>query len=281
MTEYTTLPIPHDPPAVVYVATFPNGKRYVGKTTSLDSRRSSHLKAAQKGSPLAFHAAIRKHGEPLWHLAVSGITDSIAYLFEIEMIRRLDTLLWNGRGYNMTTGGEGRQGYHMSEAQRREFTENQQAWWLSLSPEEQERFSRDPERVGKISATMKDYAQTEAGRKNLRRAAEKADTPERRAKSGAFIREYNQTDEAKAALAKARQASSSPEVRAKAWETRRKKYGKSGGNLKHNPNANSKEAKAKAWATRRKKYGPNGRRKTSEGGASPPSLLSELPLISR
>ena len=46
----------------VYIFIFPNGKVYIGKTlNTLDSREARHLSDARNGSPLRFHAALRKY----------------------------------------------------------------------------------------------------------------------------------------------------------------------------------------------------------------------------
>ena len=48
---------------IIYKATFPSGKAYIGQTTkSLGKRKRQHVRKALSGSPFPFHAAIRKYG---------------------------------------------------------------------------------------------------------------------------------------------------------------------------------------------------------------------------
>lgn len=112
--------VPYDPPAVVYVATFPNGKQYVGMTSDFAGRLRSHKSKARLAGNLAFHNAIRKHGWPLWSIAWAGVF-SLAPEAERKFIRELDTLAPNG--YNLTLGGEGVLGLVMSESGRKKISE--------------------------------------------------------------------------------------------------------------------------------------------------------------
>ena len=48
---------------LIYMATSPSGKSYIGQTAkTLEFRLKSHVKEAKSGSPYLFHAAIRKYG---------------------------------------------------------------------------------------------------------------------------------------------------------------------------------------------------------------------------
>jgi len=91
---------------IVYKATSPSGKSYIGITIhSLGYRKSQHYHAVRKGSNLLFHKALRKY-EPsdiIWEII--DTTDSFESLRkkEIEYVLLFNTFK---RGYNMTRGGD-------------------------------------------------------------------------------------------------------------------------------------------------------------------------------
>lgn len=95
----------------LYVATcLDNGKRYVGITRSTIERRwKAHCQAARKNSQFVLHCAIRKHGECRFtcEQRASFETWQEACEAEVKSIVDLGTHVSVGRGYNMTSGGEG------------------------------------------------------------------------------------------------------------------------------------------------------------------------------
>jgi group I intron endonuclease len=93
---------------VVYQATnLINGKRYVGITAQLLSKRKAgHLTAARQGQPYRFYNAIRRHGEEFFRFTVLKTCETRAEACEIE--RRL-IALWQPK-YNTASGGEGNPG---------------------------------------------------------------------------------------------------------------------------------------------------------------------------
>ena len=91
-----------------------NAKRYVGVTQkSLATRWREHLSDAQHGSSFMLHCAIRKHGEDAFTIRTlaSASTWSEAAALERKFITELGTHIADGRGYNMTTGGDGAPGH--------------------------------------------------------------------------------------------------------------------------------------------------------------------------
>lgn len=107
----------------VYVATFPNGKQYVGITTYiLAYRRTAHYSRAKKGSKFAIHNAIRKYGQDVkWEVLKICFSYEEAKESEIEFIKDLNTLAPNG--YNLTTGGDGTAGHTLSLEQRQRLSD--------------------------------------------------------------------------------------------------------------------------------------------------------------
>ena len=102
---------------IVYKATSPSGKSYIGITQqTLQTRKLEHLRRSKSGSTKAFHNAIRKYGEENIKWEVIDKVDTWEKLEEIEMlyIQKFDTYR---NGYNMTLGGDGTIGYKYSEEQ--------------------------------------------------------------------------------------------------------------------------------------------------------------------
>ena len=100
---------------IVYKATSPSGKSYIGITQqTFQTRKLEHLRRSKSGSTKAFHNAIRKYGEENIKWEVIDKVDKWEKLEEIEMfyIQKFDTYR---NGYNMTLGGDGTIGYKQSE----------------------------------------------------------------------------------------------------------------------------------------------------------------------
>lgn len=94
---------------LVYKATFPNGKSYIGITIhTLKQRMRSHkCSAFTKKTNCLFHKALRKYG---WENIVWEVLFETSNVIQLqnkeqEYIKQNNTLLPNG--YNMTLGGEG------------------------------------------------------------------------------------------------------------------------------------------------------------------------------
>jgi hypothetical protein len=98
---------------------YPNGKHYIGlTTTSLEKRTKQHKNAANRGNAYLVCKAIRKYGmvDTLELLEVDT-ADTIEELCEkeIKYITEYDSYYRNGKGYNMTYGGEGTNGHVCTE----------------------------------------------------------------------------------------------------------------------------------------------------------------------
>ena len=92
---------------IIYIAIFLSGKSYIGQTIkSLAARKRQHESDARRGSPLPFHAAIRKYGAENISWKIIARADNIAALnaAEISAIAEHNTIAPNG--YNANTGGE-------------------------------------------------------------------------------------------------------------------------------------------------------------------------------
>lgn len=90
---------------VLYVATSPSGKKYIGITSvGVYERWSGHLKETRRGTKTPLNSAIKRYGGDAFELKVLAIADW-DYLNELEAkaIVAFGTL-WP-RGYNLRTGG--------------------------------------------------------------------------------------------------------------------------------------------------------------------------------
>lgn len=116
---------------IIYMYTFPNGKRYIGKThTSLKDRQGGANWSGYDHSSILMKA-VRKYG-------IKNIKQEI--LFEDEMVdeyasrlEQICILLFKANclrftdpayGYNMTDGGEGTIGHHHTEESKKKMSES-------------------------------------------------------------------------------------------------------------------------------------------------------------
>lgn len=98
---------------VVYKATSPSGKSYIGKTIrTLKHRKMMHYATANRYDT-PFSRALRKYEKELeWVILGSFSTDAELRKAEIDFIKKYDTY---NNGYNCTLGGEGHSGFKQSE----------------------------------------------------------------------------------------------------------------------------------------------------------------------
>lgn len=117
---------------LVYQATSPSGKVYVGITTStLSNRKKSHKSKAFSGtSRSVFHAAILKYGFDsfIWEVIDTAVSIQELKQKEINWIEQHNCVAPNG--YNLSLGGEGTFGYpawnkgkKMPESMRKKMTD--------------------------------------------------------------------------------------------------------------------------------------------------------------
>jgi group I intron endonuclease len=134
----------------VYCITFPNNKKYIGKTYNIEKRKKDHKYETNNGSTKRVHNAIRKYGYDnlSWEILVDGVDTNI----EINDIERYYISFYNTNniehGYNMTSGGDGiSKGFKQSEdfcKKRSEYTkgENNPMYGKKHSKETIEKISK-------------------------------------------------------------------------------------------------------------------------------------------
>jgi group I intron endonuclease len=82
-----------------------NGKSYIGlTTTTLEKRKSQHIRSAKANSSMHFHKAIRKHGPDAFEWSVSIVCSSLPRMYELEKL--VISLYEEWQLYNKSTGGE-------------------------------------------------------------------------------------------------------------------------------------------------------------------------------
>jgi group I intron endonuclease len=82
-----------------------NGKSYIGlTTTSLEKRKSQHVRSAKTNSNMHFHKAIRKHGPESFEWSVVVVCSSLERMYHLEQV--VISLYEGWQLYNKSTGGE-------------------------------------------------------------------------------------------------------------------------------------------------------------------------------
>ena len=261
----------------IYKIKFPNGKHYIGlTTTSLEQRTKQHKNAAQNGDSQCIYNAIRKY-EMVDTLELIEIdtADTIEELCEKEIgyIKEYNSYYMNGCGYNMTYGGEGTNGYvfteedrqKMSEAHKKYHEDNPEAGkrngerkkkYYKDNPEAREQMSEikkkyfedNPDAREQMSERMKKYFEDnpEAGKEHGERLKKHfEDNPEAGKEHGERLKKYYENPEArqKCSEAQKKRFKDNPEAGKEHGERMKKYY--------ENPEAR------KEYGERMKKYYEN------------------------
>ena len=103
-----------------------NGKKYIGQTSHLSRRKSEHKYAAfnpnAKDYSLLFHQKIRQYGIENFEFTVLEQidTENLDYVDEREQywINKEQTFVKNGKGYNITLGGQSRGRHKLIEKEK-------------------------------------------------------------------------------------------------------------------------------------------------------------------
>ena len=104
---------------VIYILTSPSGKRYIGQATNFEKRMKTHRYNIndKKCCNYAIYRGIRKYGwENFKKEIVLICNEEHLDMYEKKFISIYDTYR---NGYNMTIGGNGRNGHNHSEKSKR------------------------------------------------------------------------------------------------------------------------------------------------------------------
>lgn len=104
---------------LIYKATSPSGKCYIGITSRpLIARRAEHYYNCKR-SNTRFYAALRKYKQEVqWEILQEGLTKEQAIVAEVRLISELQPK------YNSSEGGEGNWGWRATEDTKRKMSES-------------------------------------------------------------------------------------------------------------------------------------------------------------
>ena len=196
----------------IYKIIFPNGKHYIGlTTTSLEQRKKEHKKGARLDFSKLLYKAIRKYDMiDTIDLIEIDTADTLGELCkkEIEYIKEYNSYYLNGgNGYNMTYGGEGTNGYVHTEEERKKASERSKIQWSSqesrdeMSKIKKEYYENHPEAGNEHSVKMKEYFENhpEAGNEHsVKMKVYYENHPEARLKASERTKEQFSSQEARA-----------------------------------------------------------------------------------
>ena len=162
----------------IYKIEFPNGKKYIGlTTTSLKQRKEKHKSYAKNNDTKCLCNAIRKYKMidtfELIEIDKANTIDEL-YEKEIEYIKLYNSYYKNGKGYNMTYGGDGTHGYIFTEEDK-----------LKISEGLKQNYEEHPELIQKLSDSHKKFHKEnpDAGKEHGQRMIQYyIDNPEAREK---------------------------------------------------------------------------------------------------
>jgi hypothetical protein len=168
----------------IYKIQFPNGKHYIGlTTTSLDERTRQHKGRAKSGDTKYLYNAIRKYNMiDTLELIKIDTADTFHELCEKEIRYIIDynSYYMNGNGYNMTYGGEGTNGYVYTEEARDQQSERMKEYYKNnpeAGKEHSERminhYNENPEEREKQGERMKTILENPEIREKMRESQQK------------------------------------------------------------------------------------------------------------
>jgi len=253
----------------IYKIQFPNGKNYIGlTTTSLEQRKREHKCCAKnENNTNLLYNALRKYDMvDTFELIEIDTADTLEELCEKEIryIQEYNSYYLDGNGYNMTYGGDGVIGYvyteedklKMSEAQKKRF-ENPEAI-QQMSEIKKIYYENNPDAGKEHSEKMKKHFENpEAIKKNSEAQKKRYENPEAIQKcSEAQKKRFENNPEARQQMSeiKKKYFENNPEARQKCSETLKKRF--------ENPEVRQQQSEA-----RKKYYEHNPEAKQKHGDA--------------
>jgi hypothetical protein len=253
----------------IYKIQFPNGKHYIGlTTTSLKQREGQHKKCAKRGDTRCLYTALRKYDMvETFELIEIDTADTLEKLCEMEIIyiKEYNSYYMNGKGYNMTFGGEGTNGYIFTEEDKQKQSEITKRYFENPEARQKQsdalkKYFDNPEARQQMSEIKKQYFEDnqDAGKEHSERMKKyHENNPEARQKaSEKTIKYYENNPEAIQKLSKTTtKYFENPQARQKHSEIKKKYF-------EDNPHA------GKEHSERMKKYfedNPDARQKLSDG----------------
>jgi len=206
----------------IYKIVFPNGKHYIGLTTiSIEQRTNEHKKCAKYGVKYYLYNAIRKYNMiDNIELIEIDTSDNVEELKEKEIryIQEYNSYYMNGRGYNMTYGGDGVNGYIYTEDVKQKMSEARIKF-----------FENNPDEIQKMRERSKQYYENnpDAGKEHGERMKQHyINNPEARQKASETSTTQFESHESRQKMSeiKKQQYKDNPELLQKMSETTRKYF---------------------------------------------------------
>ena len=236
----------------IYKIKFPNGKHYIGlTTTSLEKRKREHKWCGKNDDTRVLYKALRKYEMvDTFELVEIDTADTIDELCEKEIryIQDYKSYYMDGNGYNMTLGGEGFNGYVYTEEEKQKMSERGKQYHID-NPEAREKMSEikkkyyedNPEEREKMSEIKKKYYEETPGAREKNSEAQKQyheDNPEAREKMSEIKKKYyEETPGAREKMSEAQKKRfENPEAREKMSEIKKKYYEDQEARRKHGKN---------------------------------------------
>tara|TARA_Y100000361_G_C11158356_1_gene345621 strand:+ start:166 stop:1248 length:1083 start_codon:yes stop_codon:yes gene_type:complete len=158
---------------IIYLYESPSGGIYVGQTIySINDRKKQHIEDVNRGSRFIFHNAMRKYGIDKFTSNIIAVAYSKKELNDLEIYYinyynsyyKNDDGTSNKKGYNMTHGGEGCNGYIFTEEDKAKLSQSLQKYYSNPdnkkknADRQREYIKRHPEASERHSRFMKEYA---------------------------------------------------------------------------------------------------------------------------
>lgn len=119
----------------IYKLTSPSGKSYIGQTINFNKRMLCY-RGVKCCDQLLIYRAIKKYGWKSFTVDILTENAKVEYLdmYEMAFIRFYDTFGENG--YNLTSGGGGTRGIHLTEARKIQISNISKLMWANKTREE-------------------------------------------------------------------------------------------------------------------------------------------------
>ena len=160
--------------AVIYKATNKvNGKSYIGFAVDFDKRKKEHKRKSIQKNKQYFHYAIFKYGYENFDWEI--LKENACFDDEKYFILKYETYWEQGKGYNLTIGGEGKLGFKTTEETRKKISEShkkipvteERLLILRRNAEKMKESGHTEETKRKISESHKGRKFTEEHKKNI------------------------------------------------------------------------------------------------------------------
>ena len=187
----------------IYKIQFPNGKNYIGlTTTSLEQRTKEHKRSAERGDLKLIYKALRKYEMiDSFELIEIDTATTLEELREKEIgyILEYKSHYIDGNGYNMTYGGEGTNGYVFTEDDNKKNSDRKKKYYENPEAIQKNReaikkyYEDNPIARQKMSEIKNKYYQDNPeARQKVSDASKKyyAENPEARQKVGETSKKY-------------------------------------------------------------------------------------------